>query len=93
MIRLTRAADGNNYYLVDDSKIQHDADGYTGEAVNKLARFENLYEDLLAKQSDIAKELEKLRLEDKTRTVKFKQLFASKLTNSNILTLIKSYGL
>ncbi|MBP7331889.1 MAG: hypothetical protein BWY65_01987 [Firmicutes bacterium ADurb.Bin373] len=93
MSRLTRAAVGNNYYLADDSKIQHDAEGYTGEAVTKLAKFENLYEDLLARQNDIAKELEALRLEDKTRTLKFKQLFANKLTNSNILTLFKSYGL
>ena len=67
--------------------------GILGEAVTKLAKFENLYEDLLARQNDIAKELEALRLEDKTRTLKFKQLFANKLTNSNILTLFKSYGL
>lgn len=93
MSRLTRAADGNNYYLAGGNKIKHDAEGYTGEVVTKLAKFENLYEDLLARQNDIAKELEALRLEDKTRTLKFKQLFANKLTNSNILTLFKSYGL
>lgn len=39
MSRLTRAAGGNNYYLADGNKIRHDAEGYTGEAVNKLARF------------------------------------------------------
>jgi hypothetical protein len=93
MDRLTRAAGCNNYYIIDDNKIQHDVNGYTGEAVSKLAKFENLYDDLAARQNEIVKELEALRLEGKTRTVKFKQLFADKLVNNNIIILFKTYGL
>lgn len=92
MNRLTRTLD-NKLYIVDETEIQHNADGYSGEAVTKLAKFENIYDDLLLKQSEISKELEKLRLEGKTHSVKFKQLLANKLTNSNILVLFKEYGL
>lgn len=91
-MRLTKVVD-NNIYFVDDTNVQHDVNGYSGEAVNKLARFENVYEDLVSKQSEISKEMEKLRLEGKTHSVKFKQLLANKLTNSNILTIFKTYGI
>lgn len=85
--------DADNCYVVDNSKVQHDVNGYSGDAVTKLAKFENIYDDLLSKQSEITKELEKLRLEGKTRTVKFKQLLANKMANSNIIILFETYGL
>jgi hypothetical protein len=47
----------------------------------------------MSKQSEISKELEKLRSEGKTHSVKLKQLLANKMTNSNILMLFKTYGL
>ncbi|HEX3010845.1 MAG TPA: hypothetical protein VHQ70_02255 [Syntrophomonadaceae bacterium] len=85
--------DTDKCYVVDNSKVQHDVNGYSGDAVTKLAKFENIYDDLLSKQSEITKELEKLRLEGKTRTVKFKQLLANKMANSNIIILFETYGL
>ena len=80
MNRLTRALDSNNFYVVDDTKVQHDVNRFSGDAISKLAKFENVYDDLISKQSEISKELEKLRFEDKTHSVKFKQLLANKLT-------------
>lgn len=91
--RLTRALDSNNLYAVDDNRVQHNVDGYSGDAINKLAKFENVYDDLISKQSEISKELEKLRLVGKTHSVKFKQLLTNKITNNNILILFKAYGL
>ena len=92
MDRLTRTV-GKGIYAVDESNIQHGENGYYGEAVTRLAKFENICEDLKAKQLEISKELEKLRLEGKTNTVKFRQLLTNKLANSNVLILFKSYGL
>ena len=92
MDRLTKILN-NNFYILDDAKIQHDADGYFGDAISKLAKFENIYDDLVSKQNKISKELEKLRLEGKTHSVKFKQLLANKITNNNIMILFKTYGL
>jgi len=93
MNRLTRKSDGNNSYIVDDTNVHHDVSGYYGDAVSKLAKFENFYDDLVLKQSEISKELEKLKSEGKTHTVKFKQLLTNKLTNNNIIMLFETYGL
>jgi hypothetical protein len=90
--RLTRALE-SSFYVVDDTKVQHDVNGYSGDAISKLAKFENIYDDLISKQNEISKELEKLRLEGKIHSVKFKQLMANKMTNNNILILFKTYGL
>lgn len=70
-----------------------DVNGYSGDAINKMAKFENFYDELISKQSEIIKELEKLKLEGKTRSVKFKQLLANKITNNNIMILFKTYGI
>jgi hypothetical protein len=93
MDRLTRALDSNNFYIVDDTKVQHDVNGYSGDAISKLAKFENIYDDLISKQGKISNELEKLRLEGKTHSVKFKQLLVNKITNNNIIILFKTYEL
>ncbi|AHF11461.1 MULTISPECIES: hypothetical protein [Dehalobacter] len=93
MERLTKALESNGLFIVDDFQIQHDANGYSGEAINKLAKFENFYDDLIFKQSEISMGLEKLRFEGKTNSVKFKQLLTNKMTNHTILILLKTYGL
>ena len=90
MNRLTRASGSNNFY-VDDTKVQHDENGYFGDAVSKLAKFENIYEDLISKQIELSRELDKLKVEGKTHCVKFKQLLANKLTNNNIIILFETY--
>lgn len=93
MNRLTKATTNKNFYIIDDTLIQQYENGYSGEAINKLAKFENMYEAILQQQGEISKELEKLRIEGKTNSVKFKQLLANKLTNSNILMIFETYGL
>lgn len=91
MERLTYKTD-NNYY-VNTEKIKQDDKGYTGEAVELLAKFENYYEDLVLKQEKIIDEMEKLKADNKTNTVKFKQLFANKLNNSSNLLILKQFGI
>ena len=93
MTRLTRALDNNEFYIVDDDKVKHDVNGYSGDAINKLAKFENIYDDLVANQSEMSKELERLRNEGKTHSFKFKELMAKKFTNNNNIILFKTYGL
>lgn len=93
MSRLTHKLENSNLYVVDEINIKCETNGYSGEVIEKLAKFENLYDSLVTAQIDISKELEKLRIEGKTKTVKFNQLLATKLTNSNILSVFKTYGL
>lgn len=92
MNRMTKLID-KDLYVVDDNVMEHNEKGYLGDAVSKLAKFENIHEDLLAKQDEISNELAKLRLEGKTHSVKFKQLLTNKLTNNNTIILFNSYGL
>lgn len=82
----------DNYYVVKE-KISQNENGYNGDAIELLANFENYYEDLVLKQENIIKEMDKLRGENKTNTVKFKQLLANKLNNSNNLLILKQFGI
>lgn len=90
MDRLTKLLD-NGIYIANENQIKHNENGYFGNAINKLAKFENIYEDLILKQKEISTEMEKLKLEGKTNSVKFKQLLANKLTNSNIIMIFEKY--
>lgn len=91
MDRLTKKTD-SGYYVSEDDVESH-RNGYSGEAVIKLAKFENFYDELVKNQEKTELEMEVLRAQGKTNTVKFKQLFANKLNNSNILTTLKYCGL
>ena len=93
MERLTRSLDNNEFYIVSNDKVNHDEKGYFGDAINKLAKFENIYDDLLRNQSEIINDMERLRNEGKTNTVSFKELMIKKITNNNTLTIFKMYGL
>lgn len=85
MERLTKKLDDQDNYIVDNDKLN--------QAINKLAIFENIYEELNAEQIEISKKLEDLRNEGKMKSLKFRELMTKKLTNSAVLTLFKNYGL
>ncbi|WP_019230017.1 MULTISPECIES: hypothetical protein [Sedimentibacter] len=91
MERLTKKTNDVYYALCDD--LKSDGKIYIGKVIDKLAKFENFYEGLIQKYSEIEREMEKLRAEGKTSTVKFKQLLANKLEINNIITILKYNGL
>ena len=93
MIRITRKTQSDGHYVVDEDKIKKETGGYSGEAIERLAAFENMYEDLIKGQSEISEELERLRREGKKSSYKFRELMGKKLVNSNTLTILKNYGL
>lgn len=92
MNRMTGEFEKGRFY-VDESMVRHAVNVYIGPAIDKLASFENMQYGLLAKQIEISEELEKLRGAGKTRSLKFKQLLATKMVNSNILIMLKTYGI
>ncbi len=57
MERLTKPRENASYY-VEEAVLRHEPHGYSGEAVDRLAIFENVYEHLLENQAEIVKELE-----------------------------------
>ena len=93
MTRLTEQSSEYGYYILNQDLLSAVTEGYTGEAAEKLAKFENFYDDLVSSQDTLAKELEILRNEGKEKTAKFRELFAKKLLNGSTLILLKAYDL
>ena len=63
------------------------------EAIQRLARFEDAYENLMESQMQIPKELEKLRAAGKEKTVRYKEMLAQKLINNNIINFFEKHGI
>ncbi len=83
----TKDRDGN--YQVEKDAIVGTQEGYSGPAIQKLGRIEDLVEDLMAQQDRLSQELDALRLQGKTRSAQFREKMAHKLTNAHILSALK----
>lgn len=56
-------------------------------------RFEKMLQATLDEYDDVVMKMEKLKAENKIKTVTYKQLMASKLTLQNIISRYEIYGL
>ena len=56
-------------------------------------KFERMLQATLDEYDDVVMKMEKLRAENKMKTVTYKQLMASKLTLQNIISRYEIYGL
>lgn len=84
--------DGKSY--IENGELIKKTDiGYCGEAVDRLAKFEDMYELLVKNQDKISKELERLRYEGKTKSLEFKELMTRKLIESNMVVYFKINGI
>lgn len=63
------------------------------EAIDRLARFEDAYDEVVADQERVTAELERLRREGRTKTVRFRELLGRKLTNTYLLVLWTKHGI
>lgn len=93
MPRLTRAGIDGRGYMVDEDKVRHDGNGCSGEAIDRLALFENVLDKVVKTQGDITAELDTLRKEGKRNTVRFRELLGKKLVNNEIMNLLELHGL
>lgn len=92
MDRFTRKTE-NDTYVISCSALCETDEGYSGEPAERLAAFENILEYLVDSQTTIPMELEKLRQEGKDKTVKFRELMAQKLANTNTIMLLERFGI
>lgn len=88
MERLTRMDPNNHCHVTDGIAGKYPEGGYYGEAIERLAQYENLVDHLLARQQHIPEELETLREAGKNKTVQFKELLTQKLITENFLALL-----
>lgn len=56
-------------------------------------QFEKMLKAILDQYDDVVAKMAKLKAEDKTKAVTYKQLMATKLTLGNMLAMYKLYGL
>ena len=67
--------------------------GLEQEAAERLGRYEDAYERLTARRSELAGRMEALKAQGKQKTAQLRELFAEKLTIQNTLTLWETYGI
>lgn len=91
MERLTHRTDAV-YRLPEDAMVR-DAEGYAGPAADRLGRYEDLCEAVLAEQQSITAALEHLRAAGQNKTARYQTLMGQKLINAAVIDLLKQYRL
>jgi len=68
-------------------------DSRLNEAIQRLAAFEDVYDELAVSMVAIPGDLAKLRAEGKEKTVRYKELFGQKMLNNHIIALFERHGI
>ena len=63
------------------------------QALERLAKCENLLTQLEQEQVELSQKLEQLRAQGKTKTVQFRELMARKLVNQQLRLRLEQFGL
>jgi hypothetical protein len=82
MERLTKKTEDGKIFADDNSTV-----------LERLAKFEDLYEYVTEQQKSIPMELEALRKADKTKSYKYRELFGHKLMNDSFISLFNRFEL
>ncbi|MGB4590394.1 MAG: hypothetical protein WBI17_14345 [Clostridiaceae bacterium] len=85
--------DTQDFYVTEFIEGKSDNEEYYGEAIERLAKFENLFDHLMKRKDAIPIELDSLRSEGKNKTYGYKEKFAEKLMNDMMLNMLEQYGL
>lgn len=80
MERLTKKTEDGKIYADDNNTV-----------LERLSKFEDLYEFVTEQQQSIPRELEALRKADKTKSYKYKELFGHKLMNDSFISLFDRF--
>jgi len=68
-------------------------DSELSEAFQRLAAFEDIYEELADNAVTIPPELEKLKTAGKEKTVRYKEMLGQKLIDNHIKALFERHGI
>ena len=61
--------------------------------MNREEQFEKMLTDVQANYAAVNAKMEKLKAEDKTKTVTYRELMGNRMLLSHMLTMYRSYGL
>jgi hypothetical protein len=93
MERFTRLSEDRKYYVADDGSLIRNDEVYTGELIERLAKFENMLEHIMKEHEELPKELQALRDAEKTKTYKYREVFTRKLMNDSFVVELMGFGL
>ena len=68
-------------------------EGMERTAIERLARFEDAYEDILSRKTDIEEQMESLRAAGKQKSARFRELLGEKLMLQQLIMILESRGL
>ena len=68
-------------------------DADASRVLARLAAFEDLYDEVLAQDQAIPAELVQLRAAGKQKTVRYRELFAQKLLNDQIVAMFRRHSI
>ena len=66
---------------------------YRKDSATIEEKFEKMLQSVLAEYDEVISKMEKLKSENKTKTVTYKQLMASRLSLQNMISRYEIYGL
>lgn len=93
MKRLTKRSKDGKRFTAEAVAKEAEGECFFGEAIDRLAAFEDFRERLEDRKSAIPGELEALRAAGKDKTVKFRELLVEKLVTETILMKLDLIGL
>lgn len=82
----------NNRYTVENLNNEHNQ--FFGEAIEQLAKYENMIEVLLQEQKDLQEKIDSLKDPNSNKVHwRIKELMGKKLTNKGLLLALKYHGI
>lgn len=80
--------------VVSADAVQVNPDGtFSGEAINRLSKCEDFLALIAQERQAVIAEMDRLRDRNQTKSVRFRELFISKLVYANIETQLAHCGL
>lgn len=93
MERITKYLEESPHAVVGKDKISLIPEGYTGEAVELLARFENFRAALEQERERTETGMERLKKEGKTKSYQFRELMGKRGMCNYVIGMMKIYDL
>lgn len=82
----------NTGYIVENLKSEDNQ--FSSEAINQLAKYENMVEIILQEQKELQEKIDNLKNPDSNKVHwRVKELMGKKLTNKGILLALKYHGI
>ena len=91
MERFTEKAEGGKGYVAAAGSIQAGAGGWQGQAVDRLAAFENMRAALERRIADIPGELAALRAQGREKSVRFRELTGERMMAMAWMDMMKEF--